>query len=130
MKNPSSRAGQGPDRDSDKEAFWRKTLKEQASGGLNIRVFCRTRGLSEPSFYAWRRSIAERDGNNASRPAPSHRPGFVELCPPSAVVRTVDVPLEIVVGDRRLLIRPGSDLMLLRQVLAALASTGSAGSGE
>ena len=134
MKNPTSYAGKGPHRDPGKEAFWRKTLKEQADGSQGVRAFCRARGLNEPSFYAWRRAIAERDGKNDSRPGRTKRPTFVELRPkfvasPSAAPCAVDVPLEIVAGDRRLLIRPGCDRTLLREVLAVLASTNSADSG-
>ena len=28
--------------------------------------FCRREGLSQPSFYAWRRTIAQRDGRRAN----------------------------------------------------------------
>jgi transposase-like protein len=44
------------------EEFWRLALQEQKSSGLSIRAFCRRESLSEPSFYAWRRRIAKRDG--------------------------------------------------------------------
>jgi len=135
MKNPTSRAGRGPHRDPDKETFWRRTLKEQAGSGQGIRGFCRVRGLAEPSFYAWRRAIAERDGKHVSRPVRAKRPTFVELRPlaigsASASPCKIDVPLEIVAGDRRLLIRPGCDVALLREVLAVLTWTNSAESGE
>ena len=125
MKNPTSHTGRGPYRDTDKEAFWRKTLEEQVDSRQNIRGFCRARGLTEPSFYAWRRAIAEREGNTAAHPARAKRPAFVELRPncvasPSAVPGKIDVPLEIVAGGRRLLIRPGCDRTLLREVLAVL----------
>ncbi len=125
MKNPTSHAGKGPYRDTEKEAFWRKTLKEQADGGQSVRAFCRARGLTEPSFYAWRRAIAERDGKHGSRDARTKRPTFVELRPrfvaaPVAAPAKVDVPLEIIAGERRLLIRTGCDRTLLREVLAVL----------
>lgn len=130
MRNPISHAGKGPHRDTGKEAFWRKMLKEQAGSGQNVRAFCRAHGLTEPSFYAWRRAIAERDGNIPSGHARTSHPAFVELRPKSAAPARVDVPLEIVAGDRRLLIRAGCDRMLLREVLAVLTSTSSAESGE
>ncbi len=130
MKNPTSHAGKGPYRDTDKEAFWRKMLQEQTDSGQNVRAFCRARGLTEPLFYAWRRAIAERDGMNASHLARAKCPTFVELRPKSAAPGKIDVPLEIVAGDRRLLIRTGCDRTLLREVLAVLTSTSSAESGE
>lgn len=47
---------------SEKEEFWRFVLSQQIESGLSVRNFCNQEGLSEPSFYAWRRKIAERDG--------------------------------------------------------------------
>lgn len=49
-------------RDLAKERFWRGALKRCAASGLNVRTFCRRERLSEASFYAWRRTIAERAG--------------------------------------------------------------------
>jgi hypothetical protein len=48
-------------RDAAKERFWRRVLKRQARSGLTGRAFCRREGLSEPSYYGWKRIIAERD---------------------------------------------------------------------
>jgi len=44
-----------------KEACWRGRLRDQAGSGLSVRAFCRRDGLSEPSFYAWRRELEKRD---------------------------------------------------------------------
>jgi transposase-like protein len=48
-------------RSGEREAFWRAELARQAASGLSVRRFCQERGLSEPSFYAWRRTLQERD---------------------------------------------------------------------
>jgi hypothetical protein len=48
-------------RDKGKEAFWRKTQRQQASSGLTIRAYCRKHRLGEPLFYFWRRELARRD---------------------------------------------------------------------
>ena len=48
-------------RDPGPERFWRGVLRRQARSGLGVRAFCRDAGLSEPSFYAWRRTIRQRD---------------------------------------------------------------------
>ena len=49
-------------RRTEKEEFWRFVLAQWVESGLSAREFCRQEGLSEPSFYAWRRKIADRDG--------------------------------------------------------------------
>jgi transposase-like protein len=46
-------------RDSDKERFWRRMLRQWQRSGLSIRAFCRKHNLAEPSFYAWRRTFAD-----------------------------------------------------------------------
>lgn len=54
-------------RDPKREAFWRRALARQRRGGHSIRAFCRSEKLSEPSFYAWRRVIAQRDAERSPR---------------------------------------------------------------
>jgi hypothetical protein len=49
-------------RDPRRETRWRKILANQAVSGLSVREFCRRQKLTEASFYFWRRTIAERDG--------------------------------------------------------------------
>jgi len=51
----------GKPRDPNKEHFWRAQLLQWRRSGLSVRAFCEQRGLSLPSFYAWRRTIAHRD---------------------------------------------------------------------
>ena len=36
---------------------WRGLLQRQGSSGLSIAAFCRREGVSQPSFYAWRRRL-------------------------------------------------------------------------
>jgi len=62
-------------RDADKERYWRGVLDRQATSGLGVRSFCRRERLSEASFYAWRRTIGERD--RASIPASAFLPVVV-----------------------------------------------------
>ena len=56
-------------RDPKREEFWRGVLKRFADSGLSARAFCRNEQLGEASFYAWRRTIGQRDAgmNQASR---------------------------------------------------------------
>jgi hypothetical protein len=41
----------------EKAEFWRLAVDEQSVSGLSARAFCRRKGLSIPSFYAWRRKL-------------------------------------------------------------------------
>lgn len=48
-------------RSAEKEAFWRLALDECRGSGLSVRAFCRREGLSEASFYSWRKTVRKRD---------------------------------------------------------------------
>lgn len=56
------------------EARWREILKRQAGCGLSVRQFCTEEGISEPSFYAWRKKLRTRNGNSKGMgPIHAHR---------------------------------------------------------
>ncbi len=59
------------------EAFWRGVLKRHAKGGHSVRAFCRQKQLSEPSCYAWRRTIQERDAARKQSPRPAFLPAAI-----------------------------------------------------
>src|SRR5437763_1955861 len=51
----------GKPRDPRKERFWRRMVQQWQRSGLSVRAFCEQHDLSPPSFYAWRRTLADRD---------------------------------------------------------------------
>lgn len=121
MSNKPSSTGHRPKRDLGKENFWRSTLKAHAASGQDIRSYCRIHGLTESSFHFWRQCLARRDREKkAPRPTTNHRPAFVELRPQLIPACPVETPLELRVGDRRLLIRSDCDRTLLRDLLVLL----------
>lgn len=90
-------------RDPKLEARWRETLLLQQSSGLTVLAFCKREGLSESSFYAWRRTIAARDAATCSSGAPLFLPITLKTTPkPSARVlaQTFDAPHAIVIELR------------------------------
>ena len=46
---------------NEKEEFWRLVIEEHGASGLSVRAFCEREGVSEPSFYAWRKRLRDRD---------------------------------------------------------------------
>ncbi len=91
------------DRDLSKEQFWRGILRQWDSRKQKVRDFCSEHGVSEPSFYAWRRTIAERDRQAARRvcavPAAKKGPSFL---PVQMVADSEAFPtLEVVVASGR-----------------------------
>lgn len=80
-------------RDLVKERFWREVLARQASSGLSGRAFCRQEQLAESAFYAWRRTIALRDGVPNRRP-PAFVPVVVSGRSPRESSRETSLALE------------------------------------
>jgi hypothetical protein len=90
-------------------------VRQWRSSGLSIRDFCADREISEPSFYAWRRTIAQR-ASAATRFVP------VQVV---AETKPTSEPsgngLELVLGTGRVLrVGAGFDEPTLRRLLALL----------
>ena len=123
------------ERDRGKERYWRRLLRQWQRSGQEVRAYCVEHGVSEPSFYAWRRTIQERDrqAERRSRPRRRRAGGQVQgsgahagSAPrrPAFVPVTITAPapaLEVVLHDGRVLRIPaGFDATTLRQLLAVL----------
>jgi transposase len=99
----------GKPRDRRKEQQWRQWIDLWRRSGLSVQAFCDRHGLAAPSFYAWRRTLRQRD---AAAFVPVRLLGDV---PPAAA------SLEVVLaGGRRLRVPVGFDPATLRQLLALL----------
>ena len=117
----------GMHRDSGKERFWRRLLRQWRRSELTVREFCDQHDVSEPSFYAWRRTITERDQQRCQRqtntpagedPCAARQPLFVPL---RVVPTAAGMAFEVVVSDGRVVRVPaGFDAASLRQLLAIL----------
>jgi len=107
----------GKPRDARKEQFWRRMLRQWRRSGLSARDFCQQRGLSQPSLYAWRRTLADRD-----RQAVPFLP--VQVLPPEKPTETGGADasgLELMLnGGRVLRIGPAFDGPTLQRLLALL----------
>jgi hypothetical protein len=123
-------AGRG-NRDCGKERFWRRTLRQWRRSGLSVRAYCAEHGLAEPSFYAWRRIVAERDQESARVRAKPERDNARRAAPASddapvfVPLRVIDVStpvaFEVVLERGRVVrVQRGFDAATLRQLLAIL----------
>jgi transposase len=103
----------GKPRDARKEQHWRQHIRDWQGSGLSIRAFCARRGLSQPSFYAWRSELQRRD---------SEQPLFVPIRPLADDHSPGSIPaLEVfLTSGRRIRVAPGINAATLRQLLAVL----------
>ena len=118
-------------RDRGKEQFWRRMLQVWRRSGLGVRVFCAQHGITEASFYAWRRIVAERDQESARvRAKPEPRPKSVSdatasdapvFVPLRVIEASAQRALEVVLERGRVVrVLRGFDAATLRQLLAVL----------
>ena len=121
--------------DRELETRWRRVLGRQAVSKLSVREFCRLEKLSEPSFYAWRRTIAERDGDakpkprSSSRPKQraSHRPAFLPVILESNELRPDGSGIVIELrGQRRLRLPESIEPARLATIVHALEAESQA----
>jgi hypothetical protein len=118
-------------RDRAKELHWRRHLAAWRRSGQSVRGYCAAEGLSEASFYAWRRVLAERDrhgdtqakeaatGSAAGGAAPAEVSPFVpvRLVAEAPSAAAVEVVLR---GGRVVRVAAGFAATTLRQVVAVL----------
>jgi hypothetical protein len=116
-------------RDRVKERLWRGRLAAWRRSGQSVRDYCAAEGLSEPSFYSWRRVLARRDRGRGTKAACNSAAASASVCAgvsPFLPVRLVeDAPpsaaVEVVLrGGRVVRVAAGFAAQTLREVVAAL----------
>jgi transposase len=103
---------QGKSRDPRKEQQWRRWVQQWQHSGLSVRDFCARHDLAEPSFYAWRRQLQQRQAPARFVP--------VRVVVDEAPARDGSVEVVLTCG-RRVRVPPGFDPATLQQLLAVLA---------
>jgi len=92
-----------------KDDQWRERIAEQERSGLSVKQFCKERGVSEYSFYTWRKRLAKKE------------PVRFALVDREASGQEAATALELLLrSGERLRIGSGVDVATLRTVLEAL----------
>jgi transposase-like protein len=107
----------GRPRDASKEQQWRRRIQQWRRSGLSVRAFCDRHGLTQASFYLWRRELQHRDGAAVS---------FVPVEVAASETSRSESGIEIfLAGERRVRVAPGFDAVTLQRVVAVLEETRS-----
>jgi hypothetical protein len=129
-------------RDPAKERRWRRLLQQWRGSRQSVREFCYSQELTEASFYAWRRKLAQRDREAFASPvatksengvadpnalAAARRPTFlpvhvvpeIQTMAMGGLSRTDCIEVQLLSGVR-LHVPAGCDRRALAEVLAAL----------
>jgi transposase-like protein len=92
---------------------WRQIIDLQEGSGRTVAAYCLERGITQGSFYTWKRRL-----RSAAKRSRSPRPAFVEVTPPRVgTAETIEICLH---GERRLLARRGFDHELLIELIQTL----------
>jgi hypothetical protein len=93
-----------------RDGDWRTRISAQERSGISVKQFCKQQGLTEQSFYYWRKRL--------QTPAPM-RFALVEAEPRRGTAAHAALELVLTTGEQ-LRISAGVDAATLRQVLEAL----------
>jgi hypothetical protein len=93
-----------------RDEAWRARIGAQKQSGVSVKQFCAQQGLTEQSFYYWRKRL--------QAPA-SMRFALVEAEPRRGAAEHAALELVLTTGER-LRISAGVDARTLQQVLEAL----------
>ena len=87
--------------------YWRELIAQQEKSGTTVQAFCAQQGVTEASFYGWRKQLRATAAVSFALVAPhdGHRPATIEL---------------VLTGGERIQVAPGADAATLKMVLAAL----------
>ena len=88
---------------------WADLVQQHEQSGAAVKVFCRDRGVSEPSFYSWRKRLAGTE------------PVRFALVDTDASGRSENAPMELILPSGvRLKLGSGVHAATLRTVLSVL----------
>ena len=107
--------------DTEQQQFWQMVLETFKSSGLSIRQFCKQEGLSEPSFYAWRKRLIQVDESDADKEAVCQSEPFIQVSLPTGKHGGLELVLS---SGHTLRISFPADPQTLTTVLLALCEAG------
>ena len=92
---------------------WRQIIDGQQASGLTVAAYCLDRGITQGSFYTWKRRL-----RSPAKPNRLPKPAFVEVKPSRlSATGAIEICLR---GDRHLLARRGFDRDLLIELIHTL----------
>lgn len=102
--------------DTDQRQFWQMVLETFKSSGLSVRQFCQQEGLTEASFYSWRKRLSTHQKpdtpNEPLQPEP-----FIQVSMPTAKPIVLEL---ILASGHKLGIPSDIDPAFLTGVLSAM----------
>ena len=117
----------------ERRQFWQELFAKRAALGLSVAQVCQEAGVSQATFYAWRKRLQSSPRGSA---AVGSRRGLTKTASPMVPVRIIadrsdaDHPPTMIVelpGAVRVQIPPGCDASTIQAVLQAVSAFGQGG---
>jgi transposase len=102
--------------DTDQRQFWQMVLETFKSSGLSVRQFCKQEGLTEASFYSWRKRLNNPQKSDIKNELPQPEP-FIQVSMPTAKSGVLEL---VLVSGHTLRIPSDIDSVFLTGVLSAV----------
>jgi len=105
----------------DQRQFWQMAIETWQASGMSVSKFCKAEGLSESSFYIWRKKFAQADDAETGKQKKLSPSAFIEVAMP----KDNPAALELVLSSGSTLrISSGADSKTLTNLLSALCEAG------
>ena len=102
--------------DTDQRQFWQMVLETFNSSGLSVRQFCQQEGLSEPSFYSWRKRLSKPQKSSVTKGQPQSDQ-FIQVSMPTAKSGALEL---VLASGHKLRIPSDIDTTFLTGILSAV----------
>jgi transposase-like protein len=74
------------------ERQWRQRMNRFRASKLSVKEFCRREGVSEPTFYHWRKRLLQSPTRGVPQRRKSAVAGFVELAVHGSAATQIELP--------------------------------------
>lgn len=107
--------------EEDQRQFWQMAIETWQSSGLSVRQFCKQEGLSQPSFYHWRKLLAKVGQPQEDENAICSTEPFIQVSFPQDKPASLEL---VFPSGHTLRINPGIDSKTLTIALSAICEAG------
>jgi transposase-like protein len=105
---------------TERRQFWQMAIETWKNSDMSVSKFCKAEGLSEGTFYGWRRRLSVRNAQR-KEPADPRPSAFIEVAMP----KNDHIPIELLLSSGHTLrIRSSADNETLSNVLSVLRQAG------
>ena len=101
----------------DQQQFWQMAIETWRTSGMSVRQFCTKEGLSEPSFYSWRKKLTGSDTESESLDTSP----FIEVSMPQSNPTVIEL---LLTSGNTLRMPTGADSTTLSMVLSVVRAAG------